>query len=58
MSIREMLTEDDMKRLSKSGIDKLIDIIEKRLSVWSLATSDRKKLERDLIDLKELRNKC
>lgn len=58
MSIREMLTEDDMKRLSKSGIDKLIDIIEKRLSVWSLATSDRKKLERDLTDLKELRNKC
>lgn len=48
------LTEDDMKRIDKKGVQYLIEVNEKQLKVWSLPSYERKKIEAELVELRKL----
>ena len=48
------LTEADLQRLDKEAIKNLIADEEKRLNVWSIPNYEKKQIEEEIKQLKEL----
>ena len=51
------LTEADLQSLDKNGIKELIKINEERLKVWSIPNYEKKQIEEEIKQLKELLNR-
>ena len=51
------LTEADLQRIDKEAIKKMIAEEEKRLNIWSIPNYEKKQIEEDIKQLKELLNK-
>lgn len=48
------LTEADLQRIDKDGVKELIKINEERLKVWSIPNYEKKQIEEEIRQLKEL----
>ena len=51
------LTETDLQRINKEQVKKLIAQNEKRLNIWSIPNYEKKQIEEEIKQLKELLNK-
>ena len=48
------LTEADLKRIDKEAVKKIIAKEEERLNIWSIPNYEKKQIEEEIKQLKEL----
>ena len=48
------LTEADLQRIDKEAVKKMIAEEEKRLNIWSIQNYEKKQIEEEIKQLKEL----
>lgn len=48
------LTEADLQRIDKETVKKMISEEEKRLNIWSIPNYEKKQIEEEIKQLKEL----
>lgn len=51
------LSEADLQRIDKEAVERMIKNNERRLNVWSIPQHEKKEIEEEIKQLKELLNK-